>query len=228
MSSFDSSQTITLVHGSAAPTHAVIWLHGLGATADDFPAIVPHLGLASSPTIRFIFPQAPTRPISVNNGMQMPGWYDIRGVKIEDKEDLQGMRESQGILEALIDQQIDQGIASQNIVVAGFSQGGAVAYYTGIRTKHHLGGILALSTYLSFADVSESEQSGVNFDTPILAMHGRLDPVVPFDLGLQSAERLKHLGYPLEWHSYTMEHTVIAEQLVDVGGWINAVFASKE
>lgn len=221
------TKTIERIHGPSTPTHAVIWLHGLGATADDFVPVIPYLGLAEAPTIRFIFPQAPDRPITVNNGYVMPGWYDIKGVDLADKEDLPGITESQATLEGLIADQVAQGVPSKNIILAGFSQGGAVAYYTGIRSSHKLAGILALSTYLPFILKAQSEHSGVNLSTPILAMHGRQDPVVPIAAGQLSAESLRDLGYTVEWKEYSMDHSVIPEQLTEIGVWINQRLASN-
>lgn len=225
MSDFDPTKTIIVAYGSAKPTYSIIWLHGLGASANDFPPVVPHLGLDENLNIRFVFPQAPERPITINNGMRMPGWYDIKGADLLDKEDLVGMHDSQSILNTLVDEQIGQGIASENIIIAGFSQGGAVAYYAGIRNQHKFGGILALSTYLSFQAQTQAEQSDVNTQTPILAMHGKIDPVVPFATGMQSADFLQGLGYNVEWQAYDMDHTVIIEQLRDIGAWINRIFA---
>lgn len=210
--------------GKSNPTHAIIWLHGLGATADDFVPVIPYLGLSDELSIRFIFPQAPDRPITVNGGYIMPGWYDIKGMDITDKEDLPGMTQSQNMLDALIAEQITKGIPSENILLAGFSQGGAVAYYTTIRSSKKLAGILALSTYLPFLKNAEAEHSKVNLHSPILAMHGTLDLVVPLSAGKMSAEGLSALGYQVDWREYAMEHNVIPEQLVDIGAWINRLF----
>ena len=218
------SNTIELIHGSGQPTHAIIWLHGLGATANDFPPIVPELGLSDDRTIRFVFPQAPNRPITVNGGMVMPGWYDIKGVDIADKQDAVGMAESQKTLEDLINQQIALGISSKNIIIAGFSQGGAVAYHTGVRSQHKLGGVLALSTYIPFAEEVAAEHSEINIQTPILAHHGTQDPVVPVQLGKASADILADLGYLIKWQTYPMAHQVVLEQIRDIGDWINQTF----
>ena len=207
--------------------HAIIWLHGLGASSNDFPPVVPELGVDPSRPIHFVFPQAPNRPITINGGMVMPGWYDIKGVSIEDKQDAEGMAESQAILEALIEEQIGQGIPSENIIIAGFSQGGAVVYHTGLRSKHKLAGMLTMSTYLPFADIAESEKSTVNQTTPIFASHGTFDPMVPIALGKTSAEHLSNLGYEVKWQSYPMEHNVSMEQLKDIGVWINSVFGAE-
>lgn len=221
------SQSIEVIHGQGKPTHAVIWLHGLGASANDFPPVVPHLGLSDKVSVRFIFPQAPNRAITINGGMVMPGWYDIKGTDLSDKEDLAGMTQSRYILDALIADQMAQGIPSKHIIVAGFSQGGAVAYYTGIRSKHLLGGIMALSTYLPFATQAGNEHTSVNVSIPVLAMHGLQDPVVPISMGKLSIETLKQLGYGVQWQTYTMEHSVSMEQLVDIGSWMNEVFAAR-
>ncbi len=219
------ANSIDLVHGSGEPTHAIIWLHGLGATANDFPPIVPELGLEDGRCIRFIFPQAPNRPITINAGMAMPGWYDIKGMSIEDKQDAIGMAESQNMVEGVLDDLVNSGIASSNIILAGFSQGGAVTYFTGVRTRHKLAGMLPLSTYLPFDSHTESEQSGVNKETAIFASHGTHDAVVPMSLGKTSADLLSELGYNLRWRTYPMEHQVIMEQIKDIGAWINGVFS---
>lgn len=206
------------------PKHAVIWLHGLGATANDFPGVVPELGLDAERSIRFIFPQAPNRPVTINGGMSMPAWYDIKGVDIADKQDSIGMAESFTTLEALIQSQVSLGIPSENIIIAGFSQGGAVTYHTGVRTKHKLAGMLTLSTYLPFAEQVAQEQSGANADTAIFASHGTADPVVPVHLGKMSVDKLKELGYPIDWKTYPMQHNVIMEQIKEIGAWINNAF----
>lgn len=218
--------SIELIHGQGTPTHAIIWLHGLGATADDFPSIVPELGLDQNRVIRFIFPQAPDRPITINGGMHMPGWYDIKGVSIEEKQDAVGMAESQATLNELIQSQVDAGIPSTNIIVAGFSQGGAVAYFTAVRSQYTLAGVLALSTYLPFAENTKAEQSEKNLSTPVFASHGTFDPMVPVSLGKASADSLTELGYQVRWQTYPMEHNVMMEQIKDIGQWINQVFSA--
>jgi len=216
---------IELVHGQGAIEHAVIWLHGLGASADDFPPIVPELGLSEGRAIRFIFPQAPNRPITINGGIEMPGWYDIKGMGIEDKQDAVGIAESQSLLINIVQQQIESGVPASNIIIAGFSQGGAVAYHTGLRFPEKLAGILALSTYLVFADNVENERSAANQDTPILANHGTFDQVVPLLFGEMSVEKLKALGYPVELETFPMEHQVIMPQIKKIGAWINHIFS---
>ena len=220
-----SPPTIELVHGDGEPQHAIIWLHGLGASSSDFPPVVPELGLSPDRAIRFVFPQAPNRPITINAGVVMPGWYDIKGVDIAAKQDAEGMAEARDILEGFIKSENERGIAIENIIVAGFSQGGAVAYHTAVRFEQKLAGVLALSTYLPFADDVATEQSGSNKDTPIFTNHGTFDPVVPMHLGKMSADILIQLGYQLEWREYPMQHQVVLEQLQDIGAWINATFS---
>ncbi len=216
--------SIVLNFGEGEPKHTIIWLHGLGATSNDFPPIVPELGLNQSRPIRFVFPQAPSRPITINGGFVMPGWYDIKGMSLEEKQDREGMSESSAMLEGIINGEIANGTPASNIIVAGFSQGGAVAYYTAVRSKAKLAGVLALSTYLPFEDETEAEHSGVNVQTPILAHHGSYDPVVPMQFGLESVDSLKQLGYQVQWKTYPMEHQVVMEQIKEIGDWINGVF----
>ena len=223
------SSGIELIHGDGEVEYAVIWLHGLGASANDFPPVVPELGLdRDRGAIRFIFPQAPNRPITINGGMSMPGWYDIKGVDIQDKEDAIGMAESRQMLDGLIEQQIKLGVSSENIIVAGFSQGGAVAYHTGLRSKHKLAGIMALSTYLAFAESLNVERAEANIQTPILVNHGTHDQVVPIELAKLSVDALLKLDYRVEYQVYPMEHQVIIEQIKDIGRWINKRFMKNE
>ena len=216
--------SIELVHGQGEPEHAIIWLHGLGASSNDFPPIVPELGLDPKRPIRFIFPQAPDRPITINGGMRMPGWYDIKGMSIADKQDAVGMAESRALVDSIIEAQMEAGIASENIILAGFSQGGAVTYFTGVRSEVTLAGLLALSTYLPFEEDTKAEQKPANSKTPIFASHGTLDQVVPINLGKSSVDALQALGYDIQWRTYPMEHQVAMEQIVEIGQWINQVF----
>ena len=219
------ANSIELNVGDGPSTHCVIWLHGLGASANDFPPIVPELGLSKERAIRFVFPQAPDRPITINGGMKMPGWYDIKGVTIEDKQDAVGMSESQQLLESLVDDQLSRGIVSEHIILAGFSQGGAVTYFTGVRSERTFAGLLALSTYLPFDQNTELEQSNANTATPIFASHGSYDAVVPLEMGKRSADILTNLGYSVRWKTYPMEHQVVLEQIREIGSWINEVFS---
>ncbi|MEO0368839.1 MAG: carboxylesterase [Pseudomonadota bacterium] len=212
---------IELVHGQGEPNAGIVWLHGLGATADDFVPVVPHLGLDDQHVIKFVFPQAPDRPITINGGMRMPGWYDIKGLQIEDKQDAEGIKQSAELVATLINEMIDDGIPSERIILAGFSQGGAIAYYQGLRQPEKLAGLINLSTYLVFDWLVEDEGSAANKTTPILIQHGTYDAVVPLNLGQESAAKLKELGYPVTWNEYKMEHQVIMEQILDIGTWIN-------
>ena len=222
-------KTIELVYpansAGASANHAIIWLHGLGASANDFPPIVPELGLDPKRPIRFIFPQAPNRPVTINMGMVMPSWYDIKGTAINDKQDTLGMAESKALLDGLIQQQLDAGIPSKNIIIAGFSQGGAVAYHTSLRRSEPLAGLLTLSTYLPFADQLENERAAANLAMPIFVSHGSHDDVVPLKMAEESVAALKKLDYQLEWKTYPMRHEVSMAQIKDIGQWINQRFA---
>lgn len=205
------------------PEYAVIWLHGLGANGHDFEPIVPELGLDSI-GVRFIFPNAPSRPVTVNGGYVMPAWYDIKGTDIADKEDKQGMHESQTYLNDLVSLTIADGIAAENIVIAGFSQGGAVAAYSLIRMDHKIAGCLALSTYVPFMSESKEEMTPLNADTPVFWGHGSLDEIVPESLGKISANHLTELGYPVDWHSYPMAHSVNQDEIKDISLWFKKIF----
>ena len=219
---------IELVHGTGNVDHAIIWLHGLGASANDFPPVVPELGLDQGRAIRFVFPQAPNRPITINGGMSMPGWYDIKGMNIEDKQDEVGMAESKSLLDSLIEQQIEAGVPSSQIIIAGFSQGGAVAYHTALRSKHRLAGVMALSTYLAFAEELKSERNEINNGIDILVNHGNFDQVVPVELSKMSVDVLTGLGYSVDYKLYPMEHQVIMPQIKEIGLWINKQFTKAE
>ncbi len=198
----------------------VIWLHGLGADGEDFRPIIGALELPEAHSIRFIFPHAPYRAISINGGQIMRGWYDIRQPDFESELDLEGIQESVETLCDLIKQEVAKGIASHNILLAGFSQGGAIALYGGLRYPEKLAGILALSTYLPHAVAIETEASANNHELPIFMAHGSADLVVPIDLAKQCHDRLQAMGYLLEWHRYPMGHNVIHEETTDIGRWI--------
>lgn len=206
------------------PKFAVIWLHGLGANGHDFEPIVPELGLDDLP-IRFIFPHAPHRAVSINAGMAMPAWYDIKGIDLADKEDREGLQQSYDTVSQLIDEQIQAGIDTQNIVIAGFSQGGAVALYSLLRYPGKLAGCLALSTYVPFMSQTKAEMSDTNLQTPIFWGHGFMDPVVPILLGEQSTSHLRELGYTVDWHSYNMQHSVNINEINDISQWFKQIFA---
>lgn len=207
------------------PTAAVIWLHGLGADGFDFVPIVEELRLPASLPVRFIFPHAPPRPVTINNGFVMRAWYDIKGFGPERAEDDTGIRESAAAVTKLIEQQIAQGIPADKIVVAGFSQGGAIALHTGLRYPQRLAGVMALSTYLPLRGSLAKEASAGNRDVAILMCHGSRDPVVAAELGKNSRDILQSLGYAIEWHSYPMEHSVCMEEVIDISKWLQARLA---
>jgi len=205
------------------PTASVIWLHGLGADGNDFVPIVPELRLPQSLRVRFVFPHAPVRAVTINNGMRMRAWYDIAAADLNSRADLVGVRESQAQLEALIERENARGMPSERIVLAGFSQGGAIALYTGLRHAERLAGIMALSTYLIAPDKLATEASAANRGAPIFMAHGTADPVVRFQWGEASKRMLGAAGYPIEWHTYGMEHSVCMEEVQAIGAWLTKV-----
>lgn len=211
------------IETGAAPACAVIWLHGLGADGYDFEPVVPELGLPADLAVRFVFPHAPYRPITINAGYVMRGWYDIARLDRIADEDAAGIRASEKILQDLIQRELDRGIAHVRIVVAGFSQGGAIALHTGLRFPQRLAGILALSTYLPLASMFAAEAHAANQATPVFMAHGTRDPMIPFALARASAELLQAHGVNLEFHPYAMEHSVIPEEMRDIGVWLARV-----
>jgi len=204
------------------PKHAVIWLHGLGADGHDFEPIVPELVDRAWPALRFVFPHAPVRPVTVNGGMPMRAWYDITGMEIAQKQDEAGMRASIAQLEELIAREQARDVAAENIILAGFSQGGAIALAGGVRHAQKLGGIVALSTYLPMAEKTDTETAPANRTIPIFMGHGTVDPIVPLRLGEMSRDALQRLGYAVAWHSYPMAHQVCAEEIADLRRWLGA------
>jgi phospholipase/carboxylesterase len=202
---------------------AVIWLHGLGADGFDFVPIVPELRLRAGLTPRFIFPHAAMRPVTINNGYTMRAWYDIVGISLSAREDDAGIRASEAVVRSIVQSQLDSGIAANRIVIAGFSQGGAIALQTVLRYPQRLGGLMALSTYLPLRTSLAAEASRVNRDVPILMCHGRNDSVVPAQLGEASRDVLKGAGYDVEWKSYPMQHEVCREEIEDIAGWLGKV-----
>lgn len=203
---------------------SVIWLHGLGADGSDFEPIVGELALPARP-IRFVFPHAPTRPVTINGGMVMRAWYDILGNDVARREDAAGVRASQREIEALIARERERGTAAGRIVLAGFSQGGAIALQTALRHPERLAGIMALSTYVPIADSLTAEAHAANRATPIFMAHGVHDPIVPVALGRRSRDLLASLCYAVEWREYPMPHAVCAEEIVDIGAWLRSVLA---
>jgi len=201
-----------------APTLALVWLHGLGADGYDFLPIVPELALPSA--TRFVFPHAPIRPVTINGGAPMRAWYDIYSFGPGGVEDEAGVRASAATVERLVAREAERGMARERIVVAGFSQGGAVALHAGLRSAEPLGGILALSTYLPLADRLAAERSAASAGLPIFMAHGRQDPVVGLALADRSRDVLARLGYKVDWHTYDMGHSVCAAEVSDIGTWL--------
>ena len=218
---------LTHIHIESAPnpTAAVIWLHGLGASGDDFAGLYPELDLAGCPATRFIFPHAPQIPVTINGGYVMPAWYDIFGTELGSsgamrREDDAGIRQSQAHIEALIENEVARGIQPAHIVLAGFSQGCAMALHTGLRHKARLAGIMALSGYLPLAGTLEAEASAANKATPIFMAHGTQDPVVVVGRAEDSHAKLKSLGYSVEWHTYPMPHSVHPREVADISAFL--------
>lgn len=201
------------------PESVVIWLHGLGADGHDFEPVVPQFKNPNK-DIQFIFPHAPIQAVTINGGMQMRSWYDIKMMDIGKMPDEVGIRESEQKVLELIDAQIKNGFKAEQIVLAGFSQGGAIALHTSVRTQHKLAGVVALSCYLPIAEKLQSEQSGQNLKTPYFMGHGSMDPVVPFELGKTSMQTLKAAGYPVSWHEYPLQHGVSMDELEDIKRFI--------
>lgn len=201
-----------------APQHSIIWLHGLGADGGDFVPLAEEMNLPVA--VRYIFPNAPMQPVTINGGYVMRAWYDIASPSIAAQQDEMGIRASQAELEKLIAQEKQRGSTARNIYLAGFSQGGVIALQTGLRHAERLGGILALSTYLPLADTLADEVSECAMGTPIFMAHGRGDTVIPYLAGQTSAEQLSERGYALEWHEYAMAHSVCMEEVRDIEGWL--------
>ncbi|MFT4561366.1 MAG: phospholipase/carboxylesterase [Gammaproteobacteria bacterium] len=201
---------------------SVIWLHGLGADGHDFEPIIPELGLAENHGVRFIFPHAPIRPITINGGMEMRAWYDIADQGLDRKTDEAGIRESATAIAVLLDGQLREGIESTRMVLAGFSQGGAIALHLGLRYPHRLAGILALSTYLPLGETVAAESAAMQRNLPIFVGHGKQDPMVPEALGSRSAQTLTDAGYEVEYKTYAMQHSVSPEEIRDVSTWLQA------
>jgi len=202
------------------PSAAIIWLHGLGADGHDFEPIVPELGLPADLHVRFVFPHAPSMPVSINGGYVMPAWYDIRHIGTGYEQDEDGIRTSAKLIQMLIDREEMHGIPANRIILAGFSQGGAMALHVGLRQGEALAGIIALSSYLPLPPAADKEMRDSTLGMPIFMAHGVSDSVVPFALGDNSRRRLESLGYSVDWHSYPMEHSVCHEEILSIGRWI--------
>jgi phospholipase/carboxylesterase len=204
------------------PDAAVIWLHGLGADGSDFVPIVEELRLPPTMAVRFIFPHARPRPVTINNGFVMRAWYDITSLGPDRVEDEAGIRQSAEVVRGYIEKENARGIASERTVIAGFSQGGAIAFQAALRYPQRLAGVMALSAYLPLRESLAREATPANRDVPILICHGVLDPMVPAALGTASRDLLQSLGYPVEWKTYPMEHSVCMEEVLDISKWLQA------
>ena len=215
-------ETVEVTTGDS-PVGSVIWLHGLGADGHDFEPIVPELRLPAELPLRFVFPHAPVRPVTINGGMAMRAWYDIRSLDTSGRADADGVRESTALLEALAEREQQRGIAPDKIVIAGFSQGGAIAINAVLQSTRKLAGLMALSTYIALP--GELAESKGHRDLPVFMAHGTSDPVVPMQWGRASADQLTALGYDVEWHDYPMPHAVCPAEIADIRNWLLSVFA---
>jgi len=202
----------------ASPQWSIIWLHGLGADGHDFAPIVPELVRPHWPALRVVFPHAPVRPITINNGVPMRGWYDIVGMDFRSRADMDGVRASVLELDALIAREIERGIAAERIFLAGFSQGGAVILTAALARTEPLAGLIALSTYLPEAETARRVDGAVQ--VPVFMAHGSQDPVIPHAVALHSADALRGQGLDVEWHAYPMAHQVCAEEIHALGDWL--------
>jgi len=207
------------------PTAAIIVLHGLGADGNDFVPIARELDLASVGPVRFVFPSAPTRPVTINGGYVMRAWYDILGTEVAKREDEAGLRESQALIEGLIANERARGVAANRIVLAGFSQGCAMTFMAGLRHGERLAGLLGMSGYLPLTDLTAAERSAANAGVPIFQAHGSADPMITMARATASRDALVTLGYPVEWHAYPMPHSVCPQEIVDMNRWLLRVLA---
>lgn len=202
---------------------AVIWLHGLGADGNDFVPIVPYLGLPPGARVRFVFPHAPMRSVTVNGGAMMRAWYDIRALEIDRSQDEAGIRQSQHLVGELVAREIQRGVPAQRLLLAGFSQGGAMALHVGLRLTPSPAGVIALSSYLLQADALVAERAADNANLPLLLAHGLQDPIIPVALGRASRDHLRQLGYEPQWYEFPMAHEVCMEEIQLVGRWLGVV-----
>ena len=219
--------TVEVITGEN-PVGSVVWLHGLGADGHDFEPVVAELALPAALPLRFVFPHAPVRPVTINGGMPMRAWYDIVSLDGEGRADRKGVEDSSVMLDRLVDRELERGSKPEDIVIAGFSQGGAIALYYLLQTRHRLRGLIALSAYLPVqpaADASAASGDG-SADTalPIFMAHGTMDPMVPYRGGRQSKDALERLGYRVEWHEYPMAHAVCPQEIRDIRTWLLTTF----
>lgn len=216
-----------VIEPSKPATAAVVWLHGLGADGHDFEPVAAELGRGGLDDVRYVFPHAPMQPVTINGGMMMRAWYDVMGAELDRRADEEGVRRSAGIARALVDEQIAHGIASERVVLAGFSQGGAIALYAGLRFPFRIAGVLALSTYLPVPESLAAQAHDANRNVPILLAHGSQDPMIPLALSERSRASLEALGYVVEVHTYPMPHSVCAEEIRDVASWLHRVLVRR-
>ena len=214
------------IETAASPGASIIWMHGLGADGHDFVDVVPELGLPARPGVRFVFPHAPMRPVTINGGYVIRAWYDIRDDDGVRREDPAGVRASQRAIEALIAREKERGVPAAAIVLAGFSQGGAMALHTALRHTERLAGVMALSCSLPLSDTLAGEAAPANRDVAIFMAHGTHDPMIPMARALRAREVLTGLGYRLEWHEYPMPHSVCVEELAHIGAWLAKVLGA--
>ena len=219
MPSFDTVEIVT----GEEPLGSVIWLHGLGADGHDFEPIVPEFRLPAALPLRFVFPHAPVRPVTLNGGMAMRAWYDILSLDSEGRADSGGVLASSELLEALMAREIERGIDASKIVLAGFSQGGAIAIHTALQTQHDIAGLMALSTYMPIADAADTaaKRDGL----PTFMAHGSFDPMVRIEWGRTAAEKLVDRGYDVQWHEYPMAHAVCPPEINDISAWLQSVYS---
>lgn len=220
-------ETVEITHGQNNPTHSVIWLHGLGADAQDFVPMVPEFRLSAALNIRFVFPNAPVMPVTINNGYEMRAWYDIESLAINQRVDQLGITRSISLIHQLIEHEIQRGISPQHIFLAGFSQGAVMALRTGLSYSKPLAGIIALSGYLPLADDLTHEQYHINRNIPIFVGHGIEDTVVPFAIGQWTANILRTANYAISWHNYPIAHSVSATEIHDISMWLQARINQK-
>ncbi len=214
--------TVEVITGEN-PEGSVIWLHGLGADGHDFEPIVPELKLSSGLTLRFVFPHAPVQAVTINGGMAMRSWYDIVSFDAEGRADRAGVLKSSALLDGLIAREIERGIPARKIVIAGFSQGGAVAIHTALQTDQNIAGLMALSTYMALPEDAATAVS--RKDLPIFMAHGKFDPVLRMEWGRSSADRLIEAGYSVDWHEYPMAHAVCPQEIADISRWLSKVYS---
>ncbi len=208
------------------PQHAVIWLHGLGADGHDFEPIIPELGLPAELAVRFIFPHAPRLAVTVNQGMVMRAWFDVLSLEMDQRPDEEGIRRSARQVEALLEAEKSRGIAAEHTVLAGFSQGGAIACQVGLRHREPLAGILVLSSFLPLSETLALEASPANRSTPVLLCHGIWDPLVPQRLSRRTAELLESQGYPVQWKCYPTAHSLHPREVKEIGRWLTEIFTA--